>query len=321
MLAVAESLVTLHNVTVPTGLGSTGVLGRTYSDWYPLLSLISVPLVAVAHFFSQHLQLPFHYVAAMFALVVQVPLTAATAGLVALLSMQLGATRRGAWLAAISFGFGTVALVYVRTFFAEPLLAFLVAFALFLAFRLTPSSTLGSAVLALLAVLAKPTGIFIGPILSAYLFIKGVPWRRAILPFSGSVCGFALYAIYNLLRFGNPLEFGQKWAFHLSYLPSGAAGLLASPGWGLIWYCPPVLLCMAAFRYAYRSRRFETLAIIATFLVFLAFHSFYLNWYAGWSWGPRYLVPALPGLCSLLGLLSKRATKAARGPVARRISD
>lgn len=309
MLAVAESLVTQHNVTVPPGLGSTGAHGRTYSNWYPLLSLLSLPFVAIAHFCSHILRLPFHYLAAIFALLVQVPLTAATAGLVTLLSLQLGATRRGAWLAAISFGVGTIALVYVRTFFAEPLLAFLVAFSLYSAFRLTPSANLGSAFLALLGVLAKPTGVFVGPVLSAYLFAKKVPWRRAILPFLGSICGFLLYAAYNQVRFGNPLQFGQPWVFSISSLPFGLAGLLASPGWGLIWYCPPVILAIVGFRLAARSKFFEALTIVTIFVVFLLLHSLYKNWSAGWGWGPRYLVPTLPGLCSLTGLLSKRATK------------
>jgi hypothetical protein len=45
MLAVAESIVTRHNLTVPTGLGIPGRDGQTYSSWYPLQSLLSVPAV------------------------------------------------------------------------------------------------------------------------------------------------------------------------------------------------------------------------------------------------------------------------------------
>src|SRR6516162_1907498 len=45
MLAVAESLVLNHDVSVPNGLGSVGSDGRVYSNWYPLLSLLSLPFV------------------------------------------------------------------------------------------------------------------------------------------------------------------------------------------------------------------------------------------------------------------------------------
>jgi hypothetical protein len=38
MLAVAHSIVTLHNVSVPAGLGIPGKGGLIYSSWYPLQS-------------------------------------------------------------------------------------------------------------------------------------------------------------------------------------------------------------------------------------------------------------------------------------------
>jgi len=38
-------------------------------------------------------------------------------------------------------------------------------------------------------------------------------------------------------------------------------------------------------------------------------HSLYTNWHGGWSWGPRYLLPVLPGLMALTALLEGRAAK------------
>jgi hypothetical protein len=310
MLAVSESLVVNHDVSVPPGLGLQGADGRVYSAWYPLLSFLAVPTVALAFVCSHFLNLPFHYLAAVFSSIIQVPLTAVTAGLVVLLSLELGATRRGAWLAAVSFAIGTIALVYARTFFAEPLLAFLVTFSLYLVFRLTPRAILVSGFLTALAVLAKPTGIIVGPILSAYLLAKGGHRWKALVPIGGSIVGFILYATYNQIRFGNPLQFGQPLAFSLTSLPFGLAGLLVSPGWGLIWYCPVLFLSIFGFRLAVRSKLFESLTIVAVFSAFLLLHSFWMAWFAGWGWGPRYLVPAIPSLCSFAGLLAGRGRKA-----------
>ena len=311
MLAVAESLVAHHDVSVPPGLGSVGVDGRVYSNWYPLLSFLSVAFVGVAYLCSHFLNLPFHYVAAIFASIVQVPLTAATAGLVVLIALQLGATRRGAWLAAIAFSLGTIAMVYVRTFFAEPLLAFLVTLSLYLAFRSTPRATLASGFVGALCVLAKPTGIIVGPILSAYLFVKpDVPRWKAFVPFGGSILCFLLYAKYNQMRFGKLLQFGQPWTFSLSSVPSGIAGLLFSPGWGLLWYCPVLILAIWGFRLAVRAKVLEALTIAAFFAAFLLIHSYYINWPAGWAWGPRYLVPTIPALCAFTGLLQEKGRKA-----------
>jgi hypothetical protein len=303
MLAVSESLVTHRGFTVPEGLGVPGVGGRIYSHWYPLLSILDVPFAYLALLASQVTRLPFHYLAAVFSLPMMGALTAATAGIVALLAKRLGATGKGAWLAAVAFCLGTVALAYGRTFYAEPLLAFLTAAALYFTFGESLPNVVFGACFAALAMVAKPTGILVGPILAAYLLLKGVPILKSILPIVGAAMGFGLFAIVNVIRFGHPLDFGINSPFQPSYFFSGAAGLLAGPGYGLVWYCPPVILAIFGFRKAWKNHKFEALAIAAVFAGFLILHSCLPYWFAAWSWGPRYLVPTLPALCALTGLL------------------
>ncbi len=310
MLALAESLVTHHSFAVPQGLGAPGIGGQIYSNWYPLLSLLAVPLVFVAHVISGHVHLPFHYLAAMCALVVEPCLAAATAGVVALLALRLGATARAAWLAAISFAVSSIALAYARSFMAEPLLGLLIALSLYFAFTKNPREIVICAAVTALAVLAKPTGVLVGPILSAYLITKDIRWRLAILPGFGALLGLVVYVLYNIMRFGNPLRFGPPLVFHLSVFPSGFAGLLFSPGWGLVWYCPAVVLAAVGCRSVDRAKRPEVATILLVFVAFLVLHSCYKFWDAGWAWGPRYLLPTLPGVYALTGLLRGNGRKA-----------
>ena len=309
MLAVAESLVTHRGFTVPPDLGAPGVGGRIYSHWYPLLSALAVPFVYAALLASRVTHLPFHYLAAVFSLPLVGVLTAATSGIVALLTQRLGGDRQGAWLAAVSYCSGTVALAYGRTFYAESLLAFLTISAIYFTFGLSRSQVLMGAGFAGLALLAKPAGILVGPVLVVYLLMKRVPPFRSILPVAGTAIGFLLYAGFNIIRFGHPLDFGIKSTFDLSNMLPGAAGLLASPGYGLLWFCPPVVLAIFGFRKAMRGHSVEALAIGATFAAFLGLHSLLPYWYAAWSWGPRYLVPTVPGLCALTGLLEGHLRK------------
>ncbi len=309
MLAVAESLVTHRGFTVPSDLGVPGVGGRIYSHWYPLLSVLAVPFVYVALLASRLTSLPFHYLAAVFSLPLVGALTAAASGMVALLTRRLGGGRDGAWLAAVSYCLGTVALAYGRTFYAESLLAFLTVSAIYFTFGLSRSDIVVGAGLAGLALLAKPAGILIGPVLAVYLVVKGVPLLRSILPVAGTAVGFLLYAGFNVIRFGHPLDFGITSPFQASYFLSGVAGLLASPGYGLFWYCPPVILAIFGFRKALKDYRFEALAIAAVSAAFLVLHSCLPYWFAAWSWGPRYLVPIVPGLCALTGLLEGKLRK------------
>ncbi len=311
MLAVAESLVTHQGVSVPPGLGSPGPDGRLYSDWYPLLSFLAVPTTFAALIISKIAHVPFHYLAAIFALSLSSLFTAVTAGIVVLLSLQLGSSARGAWIAAISFGFGTIALTYERTFYTEPLLALLFSSGLFLIFARSPGRIAGASCMAALAVLAKPTGVVLGPLLSCYLLAKRQPLRVCVLPSIGTFVGFAGYAAYNFSRFGNPLKFGgPARPFHITIMPVGVAGLIASPAWGLLWFCPAMILAVCGFRLALRSFRMEAFAILAVFVGLILLYGSYEYWSAGWSWGPRFLMPALPGLAALTGLLEGKWRKA-----------
>jgi hypothetical protein len=310
ILAVAESIVTRHSLTVPVGLGIPGRNGQIYSSWYPLQSLLAVPFVMTASLASRVLHLPLHFVAAALVGVLPAVFTAATVALVGLISLQLESTPQAARRASLCFAAGTIAMVYARTFYADPLLSLLVAAGIYLVFVRSSRTILLASLVALLAVLAKPTGIFLAPALSTYLLLKKTPARLALTPVLGGGLGLVLYFLYNYFRFANPFTFGQPWIFSLSALPEGIAGLLFSPGRGIIWYCPAVLLAIPAFRKAWKTKPIEALLIAAVFLVFLGLHSLYENWHGGWSWGPRYLLPALPGLMALTGLLEGKAAKA-----------
>jgi hypothetical protein len=228
-----------------------------------------------------------------------------TAGLVGLISLRLGSSTSGARLAALAYAFGTIALPYARTFYAEPLLAFLTAAAIFAALASSPKQVAYAALCSMLAVLAKPTGILVGLVISAYLLAKTRSLKRSVIPALGSFAGLLIYCLYNDLRFGHPLMFGQPWSFRLQAIPEGFLGLLLSPGRGLIWYCPTMLLSVAAFLKAKKSNLLDALLPVTMFAGFLLLHSFWAFWSGGWSWGPRFLLPAIPALAALLGILEK----------------
>jgi hypothetical protein len=301
MLEVADSLVAHHNVTVPAGLGIPGKGGLIYSSWYPLQSILAVPIVAVALKVSSVLHVPAHYVESLSVTVLPALYTALTVAVVYLLSLSLGGDDMGAWVAAIAYGFSTIALAYTRDFYADPLLALLMALGLLLSFRHGAAWMIIS--VTALAVLAKPTGIILGPVLSGYLLLKTRRFRFSLLPGIGSAIGLALYFLYNSYRFGNFLTFGQSWKFSINFIPGGVVGLLISPGAGLLWFCPCVLLTVVALRQI-KIRRLEGWTIIALAASSVVLHSLWSVWNGGWSWGPRLLLPVLPGLVALTGVLS-----------------
>ncbi len=302
MIAVAESLATGHGFTVPSaGLGAPGRCGFYYSKWYPLLSVLAAPPVALGVLVSRSLGLPQHYVAAVFGVMLSPIIAAATVLLVAMVARRLGASTRGALLAALAFGFGTMAMTYSREFFADPLLALITIAGIYFALNESAGAAAASAAL---AVLAKPTGIVLGPCLGGYLLCRGLCARRWLAPWGGTAAGLLVYFAYNWSRFGNALDFGQRGYFAFNVVLSASTGLLVSPGSGLLWYCPVVIAI--AWLPAMTFKRLDTVLIVAVALAYLAEHSLWIFWVGGWSWGPRLLLPAVPGLSALTGLLEQR---------------
>ncbi|HEX2041556.1 MAG TPA: hypothetical protein VHF24_02875 [Acidimicrobiales bacterium] len=119
-----------------------------------------------------------------------------------------------------------------------------------------------------------------------------------------SLRGFALAAApfllagawYNHLRYGAPWRLGYYEDEGFIYpFARGLYGLILSPGRGVLWYAPLVLLAVVGFGAAWRRNRIVAAVAAA---VFLARPLFYASWAwdGGWAWGPRFLVPAMPAL-------------------------
>jgi hypothetical protein len=228
---------------------------------------------------------------------------------------------------AVAFGLGTMAWPYARYLFSETLAGLglmLSAYSivryggLLLAFDQDENSPaqaredekviwvypvlagtgLGLALLSRLnnAIVAP----FLGLLLLHYLYrIHGWDWRKWIKP----VTLFALPVLvavliigwYNWLRFGDPLTTGYlpEESFATPFL-EGFYGLTFSPGKGVFWYNPLLLAAMAAWPFFLRRHRTEALLVAAVVLSNVAFYAPWYLWWAGHSWGPRFLVTILP---------------------------
>ena len=308
MLHMSQSLIKKGNFSIPVGAGGIqGPDGQFYSIRYPLLPLVAVPFVWVGTTVGNTFNLPVQYTAATCGLVLNCLLTAATAVLVYALTLQLGGERRGAFIAAVGYAFGTAAMVYAREFFAEPLLGFMITLALYLAFGQSRWGHWGTGVLAALAIAAKPAGILLGPVLALYFLLRRCSWDRILAPCLGTVAGVGLYLAYNYVRFGSITASGQD----TSQLGGDgflmrALGQWISPGsgGGMFWYCPPTILALVGLWVLWQRQRLEFVAIFGIVASFWLLHS---GWaFNGWNWGPRFLVPVIPALMVSVGLLGKR---------------
>lgn len=310
VLQVAHSLVTQHGFTVSPDVGGIeGIDGQRYSSRYLLLPILLTPLMAIAVGLSQQIGLSPLQIAATFAVASSVVFTAATAVMVVLLAHRLGSQPRAAYVAALCYAFGTIALTYAQTLFSEPLLGFLLVTTIFLAFGTTAKARLSSSLMVTLAILAKPTAVVVAPILSLYFLAKRYSSFQTMGPVILPILGAIAYGFYNFKRFGDPLDTGQPTHYALT-----AVGMWerffgfffsAGMGGGLVWYCPPVILALIGLYKLFKAKPIEAIAIALICVAFSGLHAFW--WCCGWDWGPRFLVPLLPLMMSLSALLDYRA--------------
>jgi hypothetical protein len=309
MFEVAVSVATKGSFAVSPSLVT--VAGRDhqqYSKCWPLLSLLALVPVGASLEAARVVPVDPVVLARGAAVFFSPILTALSVGLVALVAMQLGGPPRYAMLAALCFAFGTIAIVYTRDFFAEPLLTFLTIWGVYL--QLDASRT-GRAigVVSGLAVLAKPPGLILGPLFALHSALTRRKTSAFVLPVIGAVAGLVLYFLYNRARFGAVLSFGQpNRRFDIRTLPRGTLGLLLSPGRGVLWYSPTILAIAGMHRRL--LRRPDVALLLAIAAGYFLQYAMWYGWSGGWCWGPRQLLPAFAVLMPLGALLALKWRRA-----------
>ncbi len=119
----------------------------------------------------------------------------------------------------------------------------------------------------------------------------------------------AVVAAYNWARFGSMLEsgYGDEALTYTTPFLTGLAGLLISPGRGVLPYDPPLLLALAGAIWFARLRPGLALTVLGMLVGTLALYSRYYAWHGGGVWGTRFLVPLLPLLLLPAGEIVERA--------------
>lgn len=210
--------------------------------------------------------------------------------------------------AALAMSFGSLLLPFGTLLFSHTASALLVGAAL-LTWRRTPATP---------GTLAATGGLLAGAIAVEYtavvaLAVVGLAsivrdrWRAGWMAVGGAAPLLSV-AAYHWIAFGGPLEVPYRY-HNLGLHNSAAAGLtapsperlwtLATSGRGLFVLTPVLILALVGLVLAYRERperRTEVGVAAAIFLGFVVVQAGAADLTGGDSLGPRYVVPALPGL-------------------------
>jgi len=343
MLQLSRAI--LHGrIDVPAGATMRGPDGRFYSKNAAGQAVLTLPIVAVAdaaahalRFGPERADLAARCVASFWNGLV-------TAVLLAMLYLSLRRLRvgaRSALAATVLLGFTTPLWIYAKSFMAEPvealgLLLAVTGGAQAGAAPSPPDARRGAWLAALGAFLAISVKLGTAPLALASLTSLGLSRPRAwVVPAIGVAAALAGHAIYDVLRFHDPLQSGYgAQASPLAFTTPvwvGVYGLLLSSGKGLAWFAPAAWLAPAGIAAMVQSRQHSDAArgtppqdgsgdaarragwaILVTAAVALFVYGRFQHWGGDGSWGPRYLVPLLPLLALALGFTLEGASRARR---------
>lgn len=273
------------------------------------------------------------------------PLMAALcAWLIVLCASRLGLSRAVAILAGLGYGLTTFALPQARSTLSDVQATTLLfgAFYLILTVReslergrrpalhhlILAGICLGLAFLTRLV--TAPAILVLVVAMSAVLSMGHRRWSdspkggllRDLAAFTvPALFGCCLFLLFNYARFGDALESGYGAAVTLSgfwqYPPHiGLLALGVAPGKGLLFLAPALLLIPKGWLLA-ESRVgsftcWTTLALtIAVFAPIIGLET----WHGAWTYGPRYILPALPFLWLLVAIAMERLRLTAMGRI------
>lgn len=290
----------------------TGIDGARYSFYGPAGSIASVPLVWLGYLLGKSdgelARFLFNFTSAFFG--------AASLALLVSWWTRLGISRRRATFWALVVGCTSLLWPTSTSVFDQSQHAFFVLASVYAGTRSTESkrslawSMLSGTCAGVLLLYQIPYLLF-APVLALSLLDRESPRKlRLALPrfllfaLPWMLC-LTVWAAYNIARFGSPADIGALPGHPLFGNPIvGLADLLVSPGKGIIWYSPIVVLQIAALPTLWRKFRALALpagAMAVSHLLFISSMSFHGG---DWCWGPRYLVTTLPLLSVGLPFLS-----------------
>jgi hypothetical protein len=320
---VAEALVERGEVRVssPADRGVVarsvaGPGGANYSKYGIGLSLVAAPFYAASGTVSAGFELPetrdaegnLRTGVRVFGTSLASAVAAGAAvGVTFLLALELGLPAFAALAVALALAHATLLAHYATTFLSEPLSALCLATAC-LGFaraesapvpRPGPLALSGFASGLLLATKVAQGVAIVALALGVLHLARSRPDRRwlGLLAWAAPVAAWALaVALYDQARFGSPFAtgYGGEATRFTTPIGEGLAGLALSPGKGILWFSPVVLVSLLGFRSLAGRRPAFVAVALAMIGSLVALDAKYYQWWGGDCWGPRLLVPLLP---------------------------
>ncbi len=217
--------------------------------------------------------------------------------------ISIGYSRRKSLFVALVFCFTSYSFVFAQSTYEHHFEMLLLLISIFLTITSHNKNRFILAGLAIsIGLLFRSTTIIIIP--SILLLIMNSKGRIHFL--LGVLPGLIIVLLFNYYRFNNPLESGYSLAWPLAYgsemnfwslgqIPSAIVGLIFSPGKGLLFFSPTIIIGLFGLKLFYLKNKRFSIALLITILSYLIIFSMNFAWHGSiWSFGPRYILPLVP---------------------------
>ena len=242
------------------------------------------------------------------------------------LALALGVSVTGGAIGALAFGLATPMWAYATLFWSHALACacLVLAFAACVALGRDGDArrqTLLAGAIGLAGGWAIITDYAVAPAVLIVVALAATTARQSVWTLltriaAGAALPLVVLLAYNAASFHDPLHIGYASEVGFHRLKQGVMGvtypkpdvvwrLLAGRPRGVLLFAPQLVLAPFGLFLLARRRSARPAAIAAGAIVvyFVLYNSGYAYWSGGWSYGPRFLAPALPFACLGLGAL------------------
>ena len=314
-----QSIVEQHHVWIahPIGLDPRVVRGNgghLYAFYAPGQTLLMVPLYVLGKVAAHHFGLSYDVATRYATRSLDLFLGAALAVLLFFFAMSVGYSIRVSALLTLLLGLATPAWPDAQSGLEQTQVDVFLLLAVFSVWRSVSNDRhryrwlLLAGTASGLMVLTRYDSVLFIPLVALYPALiryvrsgfrsslgDAIVYLTAVIPWSAAIL------VWDWIRFGSVLQTGLHERTLGEQPLVGLAGLLVSPGKGLLWYMPLVFALPFVARRFFRRSASLSFFVLALILAPLILYSNVLYWHGDPAWGPRYLYTSLPYLVLPLG--------------------
>lgn len=277
-------------------------LGERCMVYNPGQSLVLVPIYFASKLLTNN-DVGAYYLAAFFTSFLNYIVNAICAYFLFRIVLMLGYNRKKSFITSLIFCFTSYAFVFAQSTYEHHFEMLFILVALFFSLhRGLKYNYLYAGLIISIGLVFRSTTILLVPTILLLLQVN----RERLVFLIGTVPGVLVLLFYNYYRFQNPMETGYSiaWAhthgkemvlWSITGVPKAIIGLFLSPGKGLLFFSPTIILVVFYAKQFFLKHKRFSLSVLIFIVTYVFLFSMNFAWGGSiWSFGPRYILPIIP---------------------------